>query len=124
VLISGLLGVEDQATTVLIMNIILIGYMFATGLESAACTLIGNQIGSLNLNSAKKFMGTIAWVSALTILTSNLILYLFNHQLIYFLTKQQSLRISVERVIWIICLCMFPDMYKGMLKGVIKALGI
>ena len=85
-LISGLLGVEDQATTVLIMNIILIGYMFATGLESAACTLIGNQIGSLNLNSAKKFMGTIAWVSALTILTSNLILYLFNHQLIYFLT--------------------------------------
>ena len=44
-LISGLLGVEDQATTVLIMNIILIGYMFATGLESAACTLIGNQIG-------------------------------------------------------------------------------
>lgn len=52
ILVSGLLGVEDQATTIIIMNIILIGYMFATGLESASCTLIGNQIGSLNLTGA------------------------------------------------------------------------
>lgn len=42
ILISGYLGVHEQATNIVIMNIILIAYMITMGLEQAACTLIGH----------------------------------------------------------------------------------
>jgi|TARA_B110000285_G_C14646208_1_gene389819 Na+-driven multidrug efflux pump len=41
ILISGWLGVHEQATNIVIMNIILITYMMTMGLEQAACTLVG-----------------------------------------------------------------------------------
>lgn len=41
ILISGWLGTHEQATNIVIMNIILITYMLTMGLEQAACTLVG-----------------------------------------------------------------------------------
>jgi MATE family multidrug resistance protein len=45
ILISGYLGVQEQAATIIIMHIVVISYMFATGFEQAAATLVGQQIG-------------------------------------------------------------------------------
>jgi Na+-driven multidrug efflux pump len=49
ILISGYLGVQEQAATIIIMPIISISYMFGSGFEQAAATLVGQQIGKGDL---------------------------------------------------------------------------
>ena len=41
VLISGFLGVTEQASCILIMNIVVLAYMVAEGFDTSACTLVG-----------------------------------------------------------------------------------
>jgi len=53
VLISGLIGVNDQAACILVMNIVLLAYIFSEGFDTAACTLVGNQIGAGDLHMAR-----------------------------------------------------------------------
>ena len=123
-LIAGYLGVMEQATTILIMNIILVIYMFAFGLEIASCTLIGNQVGKGDVDMALKFNASMRKVSTVSIALSCVLIYFTKEALVDLLTQNESLRASAKEYVWMICLSMFPDMYKGMLKGVIKALSL
>lgn len=123
-LIAGYISVIAQATAILIMNIILVFYMMACGFESATCTLIGNQIGKGDVQMAKKFMRTISYLSAVIISFIVVLLFFTKHYLVSILTKNEELRESTVSVIWLICISQFPDMYKGMLKGPIKALDL
>jgi Na+-driven multidrug efflux pump len=41
VLISGYIGVKEQAATVIIMNIVGLLYSFGLGFNNAACALVG-----------------------------------------------------------------------------------
>lgn len=77
VLISGYLGTLEQATNIVIMNIILITYMITMGLETAACTLVGQEIGADNLGEAKKLFDSIMKVSTCMLLTTSLGLFIF-----------------------------------------------
>ena len=45
VLISGYLGVDEQAATIVVMNVVSLAYMFIMGFKVSSCTLIGQQIG-------------------------------------------------------------------------------
>ena len=51
-------------------------------------------------------------------------LYLMKEEIIGLLTKSEDIRAQALSVIWLISFNTFPDGFKGMLKGVIKALGI
>ena len=55
ILISGYIGVVQQASCIIIMNIVAFAYMVAMGLEQAACTLVGMQIGKGDIIKAKQF---------------------------------------------------------------------
>jgi Na+-driven multidrug efflux pump len=57
-LIAGLLGVNEQAACMFIMNIVIILYMFSVGFEVAACCIVGNEIGSGNLQMAVTYYQT------------------------------------------------------------------
>ena len=41
VLISGVIGVQEQAATVVLMNLVALMYQFATGFEQSSTGLIG-----------------------------------------------------------------------------------
>ena len=58
ILISGYLGVVEQASCILIMNIVALCYMVAIGFEQASCTLVGMQIGKGDIHKAKQFYST------------------------------------------------------------------
>lgn len=50
--------------------------------------------------------------------------YIFKSQLILIFTQNKQIIEMIDTVIWIISFNTFPDCYKGMLKGIIKALGV
>ena len=123
-IISGYISVEAQATTVLVGNIIVLNYMLAFGLDSAACTLIGNEVGAGKANEAIKMMHSFNWVSTIAIIFSCVGLYFNKEFLVDALTSNEDLRKATKDVVWLVCISQFPDMFKGMLKGVIKALSL
>ena len=55
VLISGFIGVTEQASCILIMNIVVLAYMVAEGFDTAACTLFGQAIGASDKDLALKY---------------------------------------------------------------------
>ena len=68
------------------MNIILIAYMITMGLEQAACTLIGHQIGDGNIPKAKAIYQGLLQVSAFMLITTSFGLYLAKEHIISLLT--------------------------------------
>lgn len=77
VLISGLLGVKEQAATVIIMNLIGFLYSLAMGFDIATCALVGQQIGNENLEKAKLFFKSSLLTSASFFLTQAVLFYSF-----------------------------------------------
>ena len=106
------------------MNIILITYMITMGLETAACTLVGQEIGANNLGEARKLFDSIMKVSTCMLLTTSLGLFVFKEQIVSILTPDEDIRKLAISVIWLISFNTFPDGFKGMMKGIIKALGL
>lgn len=59
VICGGLLGVPEQAATLVIMRVVMMAYMFSMGFDVAACSLIGQHIGNGSVAKAKQFFETI-----------------------------------------------------------------
>ena len=49
ILISGVLGVRNQACMVLLMNMLNLIYMVAVGAQFGVCAIVGNKIGQAKL---------------------------------------------------------------------------
>lgn len=54
--LAGYLGPKDQACYIIFMNISNTFLAIPLGVNSAACTFVGNFIGEGNVASAKKYM--------------------------------------------------------------------
>lgn len=62
-LASGIISMEDQACQVLIINILMISYMFGSGMQQTTCTLVGNEIGKGNAYQAMDYFKKLVYVS-------------------------------------------------------------
>jgi Na+-driven multidrug efflux pump len=60
---AGILGVEDQACQVILINILAFCYMFGSGMQTTTCALVGNQIGRGDAVMAIKTFKEVAIVS-------------------------------------------------------------
>jgi Na+-driven multidrug efflux pump len=54
-LTAGLISVDAQVSQVLLLNLLEFTYMFGSGLQTTACTLIGNRVGNGEITEAKEF---------------------------------------------------------------------
>jgi len=52
------------------------------------------------------------------------LVYAFKEPFVSIFTPNQEVKEKTLSIIWLIVFQLFPDGYKGMLKGIIKALGI
>ena len=50
--------------------------------------------------------------------------WIFRHEIVQLYTDIESTRREAMTAIWLFCFNIFPDCFKGMMKGIIKALGI
>ena len=62
-LISGLIGVADQATFVIIANLAAQIYMVPLGISEAACVIVGNSIGDHNSALAWRYFKLITAIT-------------------------------------------------------------
>ena len=53
IIMTGYLGVDNQASQIVLMNIVSTCYMVAIGLETTSCTIIGQEIGKGDVKKAK-----------------------------------------------------------------------
>lgn len=58
------------------------------------------------------------------IATTSVMVFYMKDAIVYAFTTDEEVRATAIKVIWVISLSNFPDGYKGMLKGVIRALGL
>ena len=63
VILSGILGVIEQAVFVITFNVIAQLFMFPMGIQEASCALIGNEIGANNPKLAKKYCRVITLIA-------------------------------------------------------------
>jgi len=124
VLISGYFGVLAQDATLIVMNVILITYQFAAGLEFVSCATVGYFVGARNIEAAKQYTLSVTWVTLVLVLLSSSLLAIFKTELIGLLTPMPDIQKEVLAIMWIICLQMIPDCIKGTYRGVVKARGL
>jgi multidrug resistance protein, MATE family len=124
VLISGYLGVNEQAATIVVMNVVVLAYMFAVGFETAACALIGQQIGKGDVEKAKLYYNSIILITSIMLVHVAVGMYFFKEKIIGIFTTDPELSRLALSVIWLLSISSFPDGFKGMQKGVVRALGI
>ena len=77
VVISGILGVSQQAATVVLMNLVALLYRIAVGFEAASTTLVGSQIGKGGLFKARQFFRTFCYLTSIAMVLSCLTIYFF-----------------------------------------------
>ena len=104
------------------LNIVAMFYMVAIGLEAASCSIIGQLLGRGDVVTAKKYMQTFVYVSSALMFTNILMVYFFQGPILSCYTDNQELIDLADTVYYFIVLFHYPDAFKGMLKGVIKAL--
>ena len=73
VIYLGQIGVEKQATQIVLLNFFAVPLMLAFGYQQASCALVGQQIGASNLSEARNI-----WRKLLTLFViSDIILWAF-----------------------------------------------
>ena len=106
------------------MNIIATMFMLSMGVQTAACSCIGQQIGRQNIQKAKEYMRVLNHTAFVLITASVLSLLIYKKQIIGIFTNIESVKEQCYAVIGIAAMGTFPDMWQGYLQGPVKALGI
>ena len=106
------------------MNIVALFYMVAIGLEQASCALVGWQIGKGDIPKAREFYDSFKIVTTCILLISCSIIYSCKEPLVEMFTDEKMVTDRALTIIWLISFAAFPDGYKGMMKGIIRALGL
>lgn len=121
---TGYLSVDIQSAQGIMVNLMVLLYMLGSGLDAAACALIGHALGAGQIESSKQFYATFRQIAAGLILVVIFLTYFFQNALINVYTNIESVRIECMAAFPFLLMNIFPDLFKGMLKGIIKAMGI
>jgi Na+-driven multidrug efflux pump len=94
------------------------------GLEVASCTVVGQEIGKGNVREAKHYYKLVSIVTALILCATSILIYSLKEQIVRVFTNNEEIIQITSGIVYLISFNTFPDGYKAMLKGVVKALGI
>lgn len=121
---SGYLSVEIQSAQIILNNIMVILYMFGAGLDSASCALIGQFLGAGKVSHARLYFKTFKLLTTTAIFIILILMSIFQRQVVSLYSDIPSIREEALKGIWLLLFNIYPDLFKGMLKGIIKAKGI
>ena len=122
--VSGYLGVDSLSALAILMDVMVISDMIGMGLDQASCAFVGQALGAGKVALARQFYDAFRLVSAVVILVYMVLFYHFQVQIVNIYTDIPSVQKETLKAIGLLLGNMFPDLFKGMLKGIIKALGI
>ena len=124
VIISGMLGIKYQAAQVILMNMTEVAYAVGFGLQSAACTMMGNQIGKGDLEGAYRYYKVIM-VAGFTILVfEGLALLAWGDSFLGIMTNNQEVLDTAQPLMLFFIVNVLCDSYRGFLRGIVRALAL
>ena len=124
IIISGMLGVKYQAAQVILMTMTEVAYAVGFGLQSAACTMMGNQIGKGDLEGAKKYYRVIMVAGFLILILNSLALLVWGDNFLsLFTTNTEVVSIASPLMLFFI-FNVFCDSYICLLRGIVRALAL
>lgn len=124
ILLAGFWTVDEQASQIILVTITSVCYMCGLGLDQTACAIIGFQIGAVDVIKAKKYYALLFIVGLWIVSIQAGFLYCFQEMVVATFTSNNNMQLIVNNLMIIIIVSSIPDSLKGMLKGVIKALGL
>lgn len=121
---TGLLGVDQLAAEVVIINMITFIFMLPLGISYTASALTGNFVGEKKIDMAKRF-ATLTIVLDI-ILTSIIILLLGLYQegVSRIFTKEQNIIKVIQSTMGVLLLYIWFDTIHGVQSGIIRGLGL
>ena len=122
-LFTGLLGVDQLAAEVVIINLISFIFMLPLGISYSASALTGNYIGEGKIDLAKKFakMTVIFDIFCTTIIV--ILLYVFKDGVTQLFTKEPRVIAIFYDTMWVLLIYIWFDTIHGVQSGIIRGMG-
>jgi len=121
---SGLLGVKEQASQVIVMNMCEMSFMVAMGLQSAACTVQGNQIGKRDFTGACRYYRVIIFIASSLILAEIFFIHSFRLEFLALMTDNPLIIKTASSILLMFTLNVWFESFRGFVRGIIKALNL
>ena len=107
----------------MLINMAMMAYMSAYGMQSTACTVVGNQIGRGNVDKGYTYCWLSLIFALMLVMMEAYAIYTYQHEIINFLTNIEEIQDIIKSLMNLFLLNLFPDGCRGCLKGAIKGLG-
>ena len=121
---TGYLSIAEQASWMISFDIMVLLFVTCTGLSKACCTIVGQYIGSGQIQEAKTYFHTFNILGLILIAILNFLQYTFFIELISVYTSIPEVQIQSINIRFLFIIHTIPDLLKGLFSGTIKALGI
>lgn len=124
ILLSGIIGVKEQAALIIQFTICSMTYMVNLGIQEASATLIGNQIGALNVQEAKSFAKTIFMLAlGIGVVVSSLLL-IYKHEISWLFTTNPEIESLTVKIFPLLFVANIIDSMQMCQQGCVRALGL
>jgi Na+-driven multidrug efflux pump len=94
------------------------------GIQSAACAIIGEQIGANRAIVAKEYMKIMTGITLMMTIAISVTVYIRRESIIDLFTADPEVATIANRNCYLITIIFIPDMVQGAIQGVIRALDI
>ena len=89
-IIAGLISVNDQAVNTILLQLIAIMFMVPMGIQSAACAIIGEQIGANKVTLAKEYFRVMCNIVLLLLLLVQSLVFFGRDSIVLVFTKDSE----------------------------------
>ena len=96
--------------------------MVPMGIQSAACAIIGEQIGANRVQLAYDYFKVMCGIVLILLLLVQSLCFFGRESIVNVFTTDSEVAELANSCVYIIVLAFFPDMIQGSMQGVIRAL--
>ena len=123
VLVSGTIGVVEQAAQVILSNMSEINFSIGYGIQSTSCTLVGNEIGKGDLVGSKIMKSFVIKASMAIFVIETLGFYLVKQNFLEVMTDQPHIMEASTPILTMLTINCFLELVgQSMIRGILKAM--
>ncbi|CAI2365570.1 unnamed protein product [Moneuplotes crassus] len=123
-IIGGTIGESELAACVILFNVVAFVYMVPLGFCYAANTLVGNNLGAMNVKNVNIYRDLATYIAVGFSLVLGASMFVFRYQIANLFTQDQGIIDIVVAGMPLASLSTFGDYTQGITQGTIKAMGI
>uniref|UniRef100_A0A7S3CJI4 Multidrug and toxin extrusion protein n=1 Tax=Strombidium rassoulzadegani TaxID=1082188 RepID=A0A7S3CJI4_9SPIT len=120
---TGLLGVEQLAAEVVIIQMVTFIFMLPLGISYSASALTGNYLGEGKIDLAKRFASLAVGLDVLLTTIIVAILGTFTDPISQLFTQEENVIAIIKQTLWVLLIYIWFDTIHGVQSGIIRGLG-